>query len=63
MRRDLAGTQKFKGQNEVVSLLEKYGLPTFAEFDTKKHFKVLMKDKKKDNVSINYILLEKLAKE
>src|SRR6478609_885898 len=52
----------FKGTEEVVSLLGKYGLPTFAEFDTKKAFKVLMMDKKKDNVSINYILLEKIGK-
>ncbi|MES2372666.1 MAG: 3-dehydroquinate synthase [Bacteroidota bacterium] len=52
----------FKGAEEVVSLLERYGLPTFAEFDTKKAFKILMMDKKKDNVSINYILLEKIGK-
>ena len=29
---------------------------------TKKAFKILMMDKKKDNVSINYILLEKIGK-
>ena len=52
----------FKEAAEVVALLEKYGLPTFAEFDTKKAFKVLMMDKKKDNVSINYILLQKIGK-
>jgi 3-dehydroquinate synthase len=52
----------FKGAEEVIALLEKYGLPTFAEFDTKKAFKILMMDKKKDNVSINYILLEKIGK-
>lgn len=58
-------SQQLKGFTqtaEVVKLLEKYGLPTFAEFDTKKAFKVLMKDKKKDNVSINYILLQKIGK-
>ena len=52
----------FKHAADVVSLLEKYGLPTFAEFDTKKAFKVLMMDKKKDNVSINYILLQRIGK-
>jgi 3-dehydroquinate synthase len=52
----------FKDAEAVVNLLDKYGLPTFAEFDTNKAFKVLMKDKKKDNVSINYILLEKIGK-
>jgi 3-dehydroquinate synthetase len=54
--------KRFTGTTELVSLLEKYGLPTFAEFDTKKAFKVLLKDKKKDNVSINYILLTKIGK-
>jgi 3-dehydroquinate synthase len=52
----------FKGAEEVVGLLERYGLPTFATFDTQKAFKILMMDKKKDNVSINYILLEKIGK-
>lgn len=52
----------FTGAELVVNLLEKYGLPTFAKFNTKKAFKILMMDKKKDNVSINYILLEKIGK-
>jgi 3-dehydroquinate synthase len=46
----------------LISLLSKYGLPTLAKFDTKKAFKVLLKDKKKENVSINYILLTKTGK-
>ena len=57
-------SQQLKGfsqADEVVNLLSKYGLPTFAEFDTKKAFKVLLMDKKKDNVSINYILLKKIG--
>jgi 3-dehydroquinate synthase len=52
----------FTGAEEVVNLLSRYGLPTFAKFNTKKAFKVLLMDKKKDNVSINYILLEKIGK-
>jgi 3-dehydroquinate synthase len=52
----------FTGTTEVVALLSRYGLPTFAKFDTRKAFKVLLKDKKKDNVSINYILLSKTGK-
>ena len=52
----------FKGADQVVALLTKYGLPTVVSFDAKKAFKVLMKDKKKENVSINYILLEKIGK-
>ena len=51
----------FSQADEVVNLLSKYGLPTFAEFNTKKAFKVLLMDKKKDNVSINYILLKKIG--
>ena len=52
----------FKNAEAVVALLNKYGLPTLASFDAKKAFKVLLKDKKKENVSINYILLEKIGK-
>jgi len=53
--------KNFVQAEEVVNLLDKYGLPTFAEFNTKKAFKILMMDKKKDNVSINYILLKKIG--
>jgi 3-dehydroquinate synthase len=49
----------FKDTDAVVNLLANYGLPTFVDFDAKKAFKVLQKDKKKDDVSIHYILLEK----
>ena len=52
----------FKQTPELVALLSKYGLPTFAEFDKKKAFKILLMDKKKDHVSINYILLNKIGK-
>lgn len=52
----------FKDTDAVVSLLINYGLPTFASFDAKKAFQVLQKDKKKDDVSIHYILLEKTGK-
>lgn len=52
----------FAGKDAVLKLLNKYGLPTIIEFDTKKAFNILLKDKKKENVSINYILLEKIGK-
>lgn len=52
----------FKGTTEVIELLKKYGLPTVVEFDQAKAFKVLLKDKKKDNVSIHYVLLNKIGK-
>jgi 3-dehydroquinate synthase len=52
----------FTGTNALVGLLAKYGLPTFVTFDTKKAFKIMMSDKKKDNISVNFILLEKIGK-
>lgn len=58
-------SQQLKGYKDteaLVQLLSNYGLPTFADFDKKKAFKVLQKDKKKDHVSIHYILLEKTGK-
>lgn len=52
----------FKDTEALTALLTRYGLPTFATFDAKKAFNILQKDKKKDNVSIHYILLEKTGK-
>jgi len=52
----------FKDANRVVSLLEKYGLPTFTQFDKDKVINVLKMDKKKTKNSINFILLEKIGK-
>ncbi len=52
----------FTEADRVIRLLNQYGLPTIVEFDAKKTFKVLLKDKKKENVSINYILLSKIGK-
>jgi 3-dehydroquinate synthase len=52
----------FSNANELIALLEKYGLPTFAEFDVDKAFSILQKDKKKDKDNINYILLDKIGK-
>ena len=52
----------FKEADAVMALLNKYQLPTLAQFDKKKVLKVLQKDKKKDSVSVHYILLEKTGK-
>jgi 3-dehydroquinate synthase len=52
----------FKDTYRVVSLLEKYGLPTFTQFDKDKVVNVLKMDKKKTKDSINFILLEKVGK-
>jgi len=57
-----AQLKHFTGAELVTDLLKRYGLPTYMRFNSKKAFKILMMDKKKDNVSINYILLEKIGK-
>jgi 3-dehydroquinate synthase len=54
--------KRFKQTERVVNVLEKYGLPTFAQFDKDKVINVLKMDKKKTNDSINFILLERIGK-
>lgn len=51
-----------KEANRVIDLLDKYGLPTYAEYDKKKVFDVLKMDKKKVKDQMNYVLLEKIGK-
>jgi 3-dehydroquinate synthase len=58
-------SQKLKGFREtdrLVALLERYRLPTFAEFDKDKAIEVLKMDKKKQKDSISFILLEKIGR-
>jgi 3-dehydroquinate synthase len=52
----------FKQSIRVTSLLNKYGLPTYAEFDKAKAFEILLKDKKKAKREMSYVLLEKIGK-
>ena len=52
----------FKNAERVVLLLNKYGLPTFTEFNKDKVINVLRMDKKKTKDNINFILLEKIGK-
>jgi len=47
---------------ELIQLLEKYGLPAFAEFNAEKALKVMQSDKKKSGSSFQFILLEKIGK-
>ncbi len=51
----------FKETKRVTDLLVKYGLPTYADFDRAKAFEILLKDKKKANTEMNYVLLEKIG--
>ena len=52
----------FKETERVVSVLEKYGLPTYTKFDKQKVFNVLRMDKKRERKEISYVLLEKIGK-
>ncbi len=52
----------FKEADRVAALIEKYDLPTFAEFDKQKVFDVLKMDKKRERKEMNYVLLEKIGK-
>jgi 3-dehydroquinate synthase len=53
---------RFKQTGDVVRVLEKYGLPTYASFDKQKVFNVLKMDKKRVRKEMNYVLLEKIGK-
>ena len=52
----------FKHTGNVVKVLEKYGLPTYASFNKQKVFDVLKMDKKREKKEMNYVLLEKIGK-
>ena len=52
----------FKDTDRVMRLLDRYGLPTVADFDKRKAMEVLKMDKKKVSGSMNYVLLEKIGK-
>jgi 3-dehydroquinate synthase len=52
----------FKQTEKVVSILEKYNLPTYASFNKQKVFDVLKMDKKRERKEMNYVLLEKIGK-
>ena len=52
----------FKETGRVVTVLEKYNLPTYASFNKQKVFDVLKMDKKRERKEMNYVLLEKIGK-
>jgi len=53
---------EFKEAKRLRDLLEKYGLPTSAEFDKDKVLGLIKKDKKKAGEAIHFILLEKIGR-
>lgn len=52
----------FRDTERVTRVLEKYHLPTYAEFDREMAFEVLQKDKKKVRNEMNYVLLQKIGR-
>ncbi len=52
----------FKDTDRVVKVLKQYGLPPHLDFDKEETFKILKTDKKKENRSINYIVLNTIGK-
>lgn len=52
----------FKEPARVANLLDRYNLPTYADFDKQKVFEVLKMDKKRERKEMNYVLLEKIGK-
>jgi shikimate kinase / 3-dehydroquinate synthase len=51
----------FKDTGRMTGLLEKYGLPTRVDFDFRKAFELIRLDKKKEQRSINYVLLKQIG--
>jgi 3-dehydroquinate synthase len=52
----------FRQADRVIALLDRYELPTYAEYDKERVFSVLKMDKKKSRDQIYFVLLEKLGK-
>lgn len=52
----------FKGAERLVGLIDRYGLPIQADYNKEKVFEVLSSDKKKDDTTINFILLQRVGK-
>lgn len=53
---------RFKQALQIKMITEKYGLPTIFKTDKEKVFEILQRDKKAENGSVNFILLEKIGK-
>jgi 3-dehydroquinate synthase len=52
----------FKGAERLMSVIDRYGLPVQADYNKDKVFEVLSSDKKKEDDSINFVLLQRLGK-
>lgn len=52
----------FKQSQQVIALIEKYGLPANMEFDKAQALEVMRMDKKRVRKEIHYVTLEKIGK-
>ena len=52
----------FTATEKLVSILKKYGLPAFLQFNAGKALQNMMSDKKRFKNEIHYVLLEKIGK-
>lgn len=52
----------FKETDRVIMVLDRYGLPTLANYDKEKAIEVLKMDKKREKKAMNYVLLDKIGK-
>ncbi|HMO32508.1 MAG TPA: 3-dehydroquinate synthase [Lacibacter sp.] len=52
----------FRDTQRVTRLLQRYKLPAYADFDRKKAYATLQKDKKKNLGEIGYVLLDRIGK-
>jgi len=49
-------------REKILALLESYGLPVIASLDNEVVFDAMLKDKKRENQLVHFILLEKIGK-
>lgn len=52
----------FKNADRVAKLIERYELPTTAEFDRQRVIDVMKMDKKREKSEMNYVLLDRIGK-
>jgi len=52
----------FKGAEKLIELIDRYGLPIHADYEKEAVFNVLGSDKKKEDGSVNFILLQRIGK-
>ena len=52
----------FKGAERLIGMIDRYGLPTKADYDKEKVFEVLSSDKKREDGSVNFILLQRIGR-